>query len=77
MGALLKLIPSWAPLAIIGVLTAAPGIQTLRLSWADAESANLKSGYAEAETKAVKRALELQAAQNGISLAAAVKEAKA
>ncbi len=77
MSRLLKLIPSWAPLAAIGLLVAALGVQTLRLSWAETETAELKSGYAKAETEAVKRALELQAAQNGISLAAAVKEARA
>ncbi len=56
MGRLLSIltgfIPPWLPLAAIGVLTAALGIQTVRLSWAKTELATYRMEVAENTAKA-------------------------
>ena len=52
MDRLLSLIPPWVPLAVIGVLVSLLGVQTVRLSWVEAEFATYKADVAENTRKA-------------------------
>lgn len=52
MDRLLSLVPPWVPLAVIGVLVSMLGVQTVRLSWVEAEFASYKADVAENTRKA-------------------------
>ncbi len=49
---LLNLVPPWVPLAAIGVLTAALGVQSVRLAWVQTEFAEYRADVSENTRKA-------------------------